>query len=301
MKKLSLIALLAVIVLAFSSCGNKDDDYKLTTQQNFTQCFAKVTDTHVNHEEFTINSPVTIFLEVEYHSQTCNITISGLKKPDGTSYPSITIEELKWKANEQNWGICDEPNPKVTTTAAASELPSITGFKFSWNNRDILGATLHADGVSVCNFSFMIDQRYSVTGSRSELIISGETTSTSESVEPYKSSYPIYTILLKFDTMTADLRITNASFAQEMPLMQMDFLGIPFKFVDYTGKYVLETEALTPSISGTPYPSFPITELKGEIDPSKGGTITFNCGVRGALYNVSANLDILAIPTTADK
>lgn len=299
MKKKSLFALLAVLAFAFSSCKSDNDDYELKSQQNFTQCFAHFTSTAINGNDATVAqydcSPVTVFLEVLYNSQTCNINISGLKRADGTQYPALKFENVKWKGDEQNWGNCNEAAPTVTSSVP-SDLPNITNFQFRWNNREKVAEAVHLTSLPVCEFSFCIDGEYNVFGSQCEQVIAGETTSTAEGLEPFKSDYPIYTILLKYETMTADIRITNAKFAQGMPLMQMDFPNVTFSVQNNTNSILFSAESLVPSIKGVPFPSFPITELTGTLDAKGKGTLNFNCGVRGVTYNVNAVLDILAVP-----
>lgn len=301
MKKKSLFALLAVIAFAFSSCHSDDNGYELKTQQTFTQCYAHFTSTSINGGSDVAasynNSPVTVFLEVFYNNQTCNINISGMKRADGTLYPALTFKDVKWKANEQNWGICEELNPTVVS-AVPADVPNITGLTFRWNNREKVAQTVHLNTLAVCEFSFTINGEYNVFGSQCEKIIAGETTSTAEGVSPFKTDYPIYTILLKFETMTADIRITNAKFAEAMPLMQMDFPNIPFIVSNNSNEVSFNAESLVPTIKGVPYPSFPITELSGKLEPTGKGNLKFNCGVRGVTYNVDANLDLLSLPNS---
>lgn len=293
MKKFSFLAILAIIAAIFSSCKS-DEPQGLKSQQNFTHCYAKIVDSSANHEEYSISTPVTVHLEVMYDLHTCNITISGLKRPDGSMYPTITFEEVSWKVEDNTWGVCNENEPTVKSNLGDA-LPKISALKFRWNNRELLSATTGEDGLTICDFSFTIDQQYLVYGSRSEFILAGETVSSAEGVDTFISKYPIYTILLKFDTMTADIRITNANFAQAMPMMQMDFPDVPFTFA-WGNTIQLEAEALVPTIKGVPYPSFPITKLSGTVKPSEGATMQFNCGVRGVTYNVNVKLGVLDVP-----
>lgn len=297
MKKLSFLSFFALLAIVFASCNSDSEPYELKTQQNFTQCFAKVTDTRVNHESYTINSPVTVFLEVLYHSQTCNITISGLKKADGTAYPSLTFKNMKWTADDKGWGMCENMIPEVSSTTPNITLPQVGNFKFKWNNREALSNTLGTSGLSVCEFSMTIDGVYQVAGSRSEIIISGDTVSTPEGGSLFKSTAPLYSIVLKFDTMKADIRISNATFYDSMKPLQLDLLGIPFTFKDFSQVIELKSEAIVPSINGVPQTEIPVTEFNGSITAIDGGRLTFKTSIENKLYDVTANLTILAVPT----
>lgn len=301
MKKFSLLTILALLTFVFASCNSDSEPYELKTQQNFTQCFAKVTDTRVNHDSYTINSPVTVFLEVKYHSQTCNITISGLKTADGTTYPALTFEDMKWTADDKGWGMCENMIPTVSSKTPNIALPEISNFKFKWNNREALSNTLGTSGLSVCEFSMTIDGIYQVTGSRSEIIISGDTVSSPEGGLLFKSTAPLYSIVLKFDTMKADIRISNAMFYDSMKPLQLDLLGVPFTFKDFSQVIELKAEAIVPSINGVPQTEMPITEFNGALTAADGGRLTFKTSIDNKLYDVTANLTILAVPTIIEK
>lgn len=296
MKKISLIVILALFGFALNSCDPSNEDYEVTSKQNFTQCYAKVTDSHANHELFTVDSPVTIFLEVAYAARKCNITFSGLKKPDGTPYPSFKIEDATWKADDLNWGICEVSDPMVTAENGSADIPNISAFTFKWNNRDAFCEAAYTTNLTVCDFFFVIDGRYQVAGSRCEMINPGETYSSVDGGEPYKSAYPVYTLLLHFDTMTADLRITNAKFAASMTPVQMDMLGIPFNFKPYANEVEFEIESVVPKVNSLPDSDMVVTMLNGDINPDESGNISFNCAIGDVTYNVKANLATLAVP-----
>lgn len=291
MKKFSLLAATLGLIMALVSCNTGGNDAHLTSTQSFTQCYAVVTNTDIN-TPYTVDVPVTVSLKVDYYALTCEVTFSGLKKPDGTPYPAFTIKDVKWKANETNWGVATAAAPEVTT---ANSLPVvISDFKFNWHNREYFSQAT-GGSYTTCNFSFTLDG-VGVVGSRREVIIAGKTVSSSPSSKPFESMKPVYTLLLDFDKRTADLKITNAKFEQNMPAMTMVFPAIPFTVERGGNVITFSAAALTPTIAGTPYPNFPITEFKGTLTPTSGIDLSFICGFKGTPYTVTSTLVYEAVP-----
>ncbi len=119
--------------------------------------------------------------------------------------------------------------------------------------------------------------------------LTGSTISSSPSGDSFVNEKSIYKIHLDYTKMTIHFEIVGAQFASAMPALNIDFNDIPFTIdsnkcikVDYPTEFI-------PSMANIPQPSFPITNLKMDLDPSQSANIYFNCTLHGRMaYSVKA-------------
>lgn len=130
------------------------------------------------------------------------------------------------------------------------------------------------DGVTV---SYGVNGSVSVTNVPYRAVFEGATeTVNSASGSAYVSTETNYVVDIDPRTMTGVLKVNNAAFAAEMPkLGTMEFAGLAVTIVD--GGYILTSDELVPSIAGTPYPRYTVTNLRMKVDLNSGSELEFTC------------------------
>lgn len=130
------------------------------------------------------------------------------------------------------------------------------------------------DGVTV---SYGVNGSVSVTNVPYRAVFEGATeTVNSASGSAYVSTETNYVVDIDPRTMIGVLKVNNAAFAAEMPkLGTMEFAGLAVTIVD--GGYILTSDELVPSIAGTPYPRYTVTNLRMKVDLNSGSELEFTC------------------------
>lgn len=130
------------------------------------------------------------------------------------------------------------------------------------------------DGVTV---SYEVNGSVSVTNVPYRAVFEGATeTVNSASGSAYVSTETNYVVDIDPRTMIGVLKVNNAAFAAEMPkLGTMEFAGLAVTIVD--GGYILTSDELVPSIAGTPYPRYTVTNLRMKVDLNSGSELEFTC------------------------
>lgn len=292
MKKLfrfPIIAIMAVMAMVVSSCNTDGGDDDVIYEQGLLGCYAMVTDMQTNTTQpQQIVSPITIKLQINWTKQKGSAWINGLKI-GGMTYPTIYLSDFKWDIASNSWCYVKEAPAVVDSPTGIT--PTIKEFQLKWIDRLDLSQTLGTYDPG-CAFSFIVDGRYRVEGSRQPIILGSKTTSTSPTGESFISQRTLYSVQLDFEKRTANIGIVQANFASAMPEMNMMFKNIPFTVEDYGRVIRLEKADLIPEIENTPQPEFPISSLKAELKPGTGMELNFNCNLRNkALYKVEAIVD----------
>lgn len=289
--RLLLISVLPASVMALSSC-DKENTGETIYRYPFTSCYAVVTDLGNNNSQ-TISSPVSVSMDANWTTGKAEMTISGIEI-GGASYPAMTTSTADWKlVDNMTWG---EVTGSTQGTLATGQQVLLSGFKFNWADRaDLTMKLVEKDPTlkydPAVSFTYIIDGKYKVAGARQPFRIAGETTSTPQGGEGYTSNVSLYTVTLDFINKTAAIKVQNASFAAAMPLMEMEFPGIPYS-IDENAVVSLSCDALTPTIAGVPMPAFPISDLRATIRPGREKSqLHFICNVRGVPFTVEASLD----------
>lgn len=130
------------------------------------------------------------------------------------------------------------------------------------------------DGVAV---SYEVDGKYEVTNIPYRTVFEGTTTTTNNTDQSkFVSTKTTYVVDIDMTNMTGVLKINNPSFAANMPTLgTMEFAGLDVNIVD--GGYELTCAQLIPSIGGTPYPRFAITNLSMKVELDGDAELKFNC------------------------
>lgn len=130
------------------------------------------------------------------------------------------------------------------------------------------------DGVAV---SYEVDGKYEVTNIPYRTVFEGTTTTINNTDQSkFVSTKTTYVVDIDMTNMTGVLKINNPSFAANMPTLgTMEFAGLDVNIVD--GGYELTCAQLIPSIGGTPYPRFAITNLSMKVELDGDAELKFNC------------------------
>ena len=275
---------IALAATTFTSC-EEGEPVDTVTEQSFLQCYAVTTDMQTLTQN--VSQPVTIKLTLNYTKATATANISGFK-----NYSTITIEDVPWKIDE-GWGEIDSDIVKAKTATGAPI--TISDFEIKWLDRLDFAETV-GEYDPALEYSFIIDGRYKVTGSRAPLWMTGNTVSTPADGQAYTHDKAIYVTALNYTDQTASIGIVGVSFAQGMPAMNMTFPNIPFTF-DADGKISMAAANIIPLLNGAPYNDFPISDFRAEIEPGDDMEITFMCNFRGTIYTVKCDLDFTSYAT----
>ncbi len=286
--KSTLLIIAVMLGLSFSSCNDNSDPVDSKTEQEFYSCYAVVSDLQ-DAGSMNICTPVVIKLYLNWTKGNASMDITGLSL-GGKTCPKISMTDIPWGSSEGVWGEAYSKNPTMVTSSTGIT-PSVEDLRLRWVDRmDFIPVAGKYD--PGCVFSFVIDGRYSVIGSRQPFLFAGSTKTTDQSGNVYETLKPVYAIGLDFTNNVADIVIKNAQFQEGMPHLTMRFSSIPFTIKDGGTRIELAKESLIPSIGDAPQSSYPISDLQATITPGSGMSISFKCDFRNqAVYNVNANVD----------
>lgn len=285
--KSALLLIAAVIGVAVTSCNSNSEPVDTKTNQKFYKCYAVITD--LQSGDIEICTTITISLDLNWTTGVAETDITGLSI-GGKSYPQVSMTDITWGGDVDGWALAQSKTPTMVTSESGIT-PSVTDFSLRWVDRlDFVPvAGVYDPG---CNYSFIIDNRYHVIGSRQPFVFAGSTKTKDADGNEYETLKPVYAIGLDFEKNTADIVIKNARFNEGMPHLTMRFNDVPFSIKDGGTRFELEKESLIPSIGDAPQSNYPISDLRGSIIPGSGMTLNFTCDFRkSALYDVSVNVD----------
>lgn len=283
---------IALMGMALSSC-NSDSNEDLRTTQQINSCYAAVTDIATGATTY-ING-IIFNLDLNWTTAKADITIAGLKA-GSTSLPHIQLDQMDWNIDKDNQPWYQAGSAIVNGSSNVNTSYSFNNFKIKWIDRINLGPVLGTpyNYYPGCVFSFELDGKYRVVGSRSPFILFGETTATGPDGKEYTRNNTYYEIGTDFEHNSATIVIHNAQFVQQMPSMNMQFTNIPMT-IDQNGVITLSATEFIPKLTdntNTPQPDFPISDLTATLDPAKGMNLDFKCNVRKAMmYTVTADVN----------
>ncbi len=285
MNKLIKFSSLAIIALAatfsFTSC---DDDIQQDTisEQSFLQCYAVVSDLQTGIVT-SVEEPITIKLTLNWNKAIADLQITGL-----SDYSRITMNNVPWTINQQSgWSEIDADIVNANNTGG--QLLAVSDFEMEWLDRLDLAEYL-SNYDPALEFSFTVDNRYVISGSRAPFYMTGTTVANSPAGEAFTNQISLYATAIDYKNRTATITIKGAKFAQGMPALDIELPNIPVTFDD-DGDVEMQADNLIPTMNGAQVPSFPISNLYGKIEPGDDMELKFNCSFAGANYSVVATLD----------
>lgn len=263
-----LYSICATLCLVLLGACSSDDDSNYASK-TFPGCFAYVNDMPTGAT--AIYSGVTYQLSIYYGDNKAQLQISGLQLPDGTKFPTMVLKDLRWKMDKYGWYDIEATNVKPSLSNYGKQ-PEFTTLKVRFCDRYIGGTS--SPGLAVY---YILDSKYSVSSAYSRQTIIGNLVSTDIATgEEYKDNDCTYYLHFNMDTRRLEITMKQAKFVGSMP-MRLDIVlkNIPFTITGTKARWSMD--AITPEIGGTPYPSFPITDLSGEYDFGDGLDMTFDC------------------------
>lgn len=281
MKKFLRLTPLALVALMVS-CNDVETDTKST--QGFTNCYAIVTDTHTG--TVSVTQPLTIGLALNWTQSTAEMAVTGLTI-NGSTYPQLSLLDISWGPTQDKlWAKSSTSAPSAVTST--NQRVDVTDFNMQWSDRlDIPGLPLYTYDPAL-SYSFELEKRYMIVGSRSPFNFWGTTTAASEGVDPFTSGVNQITATPNFEKMTMTVLVNGAQFASQMPALNIQLDNIPLEFVDGGKKFEFKAETIVPTIANVPYENYICSNVHGTLDPEKGMTFSFDCNVMGRkIYNVS--------------
>lgn len=297
MKFLKIILALVMFASVATSCSNDDapsahDNYM---EQNYTGCFQYIYKKSLNTGVISSGTTYKFRWRGDF---TADVYIKNAKFSAGMpSGIDITFEGLKWSNID---GVKRISATDVVPNAVTMNGTAVDASKYVIDalNIDILERRLmdeQLNYIPIINMSITMGDVEVITVQRQKVYFGSTGVVNSAESTNFTSKTPYYAVTLDANTMTANIDVYNAKFAEKMPAMNMKFSGIPFN-VSNLG-YTLACEELIPTIkeSGVdvPYPNYKITNLSGDALFATGLNLQFNCM---GVFTVQAKLSY-AFPT----
>lgn len=285
MKKLLTAVCAALCLFAGTSCSD-DDKNENYTEKVFSYTFAYVND--ISSGAVAAYTNVAYKLTLYYGDNKASLAINGLRLPDGTNYPTMSLRNLRWKVVEGGWYEIEGTNltPEV---AVSGEKPVFTTFKLRYLPRYLDKGLTPSDGFVV---RYTVDAKYSVTSAYAVQKLFGETVSTNvASGSEYKTLDTDYELNFNMDTRRLQINIKNARFMDRMPAgFNIVLKDIEFVINGTTASW--NVASITPYIGGTPYENYKITNLKGSMDFGDEFELEFDCNPnKMGNFHVEADCD----------
>lgn len=276
----------AVVSLAISSCSSDSSD--VTVEQNLGECLTYSKNAATNAQNFNRISFLTQF---NYANYTVDFGIIGLELPtmgssNGMRIPKVLFNGLPWAYDKNGWKVLSMENvtPEIT---GVTNIPLFK--KLNFMLLDVFDNDRYAPGI-------IYDFEIEYNGETSKVVgccMTGKTTSVSPDGNVYSpesdanvndKNKPVYWIDYDFVDSKADVYLFNAKFISTMPSINMVFPNVDMSMSN--GVITLEAASLIPEFNGVPYPSFPVTQLKGTVDFKEGMNLAFHCAFRGTDYSL---------------
>lgn len=287
------LAVAALSLVALCSCGDNKNN-ETVTEQALPGFFAIVDD--LSNNATAVYSGLSYSVRLNYDKMEATVQISGLKLPDGTSYPTMTLPGLTWNVDKQGWRVIkgSAVTPSITGFATT---PLFTNFELKLYDRvfDFSGTPVYSPGACV---RYTIDSRYRVLSTFSPQVLYGETESVSASGKEFETEGVEYVVSYNADTRKLAISMNNARFEQGMPMA----LNIDLKNIDVTvtgSSLEFNVPSITPSIGDIPFTAFPITNLRGSFAPGDGLKFSFRCAPRTTeeTYDVTVDCGFNDLPS----
>lgn len=257
-------------------------------ERTFTGCFLRVTDG--GESSAFINGDASVRLFFDFDNDVADVAVSNFQPTASSAKGTLSITGLPWGVSEEGSMIINQ--------ATVAAVPSVTNLKVDYMNRYV--PTSYGSASSpVIRMSFTYNNRYDVVLYQEQyLYIDNQTTVTTlEDGSTYSPAVGTqYVVTLNPSAMTATLFINGAKFAENMRAVQMTFKDIPMTFV--TGGYALQATSLIPESSGTPYPQYEITDLRGNAMINSRFSLDYTCGGK---YRVNTILNYLSPKTSGTE
>lgn len=270
------------LATAMSACGGGDTPVHDITEAISASSFTYVTDQAGVGRVF---SGPTYRVSFDNDEKTATVKMENVVWADGTQAASYVFTGVDWKFNPDNKARvidCNRLQPDGAQTPVITDL-DITMYE----PKEINGQTVA--GLSV---SYTVDGKYEVTNVPYRTMFTGSTETVNKTDNSsFETTKTTYAVDIDPQSMTGVLKITSAAFASNMPSLNMEFPGLIVNVVD--GGYRLHSDNLIPTIAGTPYPRFAISDFEMDVELDGDSRLEFGCM---GIYKVEAFFEATYTP-----
>lgn len=271
--------------MALAGCSDDEPTESIVVESSsaMTLVTNMSTDTHV------LNQGTSYKITFDDRRMKATVDILNLQY-DGGARVSYRFSNVSFTKNASSERIIDAG--KITPDNASA--PVFKDMRITVSEIPSLDLEKPDDNtLAVQSASYSIDDKYKVLMIPSSLSFSGQTTTVnSTNQQSFVSDKSTYVVALDFTRMKAVLSIYNAAFDANMPSLGVMVFGSDdekYGSIDMAltaDGFKLSCDRLTPSIGGTPYPRFAVSNLNMNVVPGGKSQLKFDCMV----YNVTAEL-----------
>lgn len=291
MKVLKQLLMIAILAIATTSCDDPEGS-GAAYEYSYSECFNYVSNKQSG--KGSVFDDVKYIIKFDMPSYDASVKIMGAKFNERMPAIDFELSGLKWSNNAN--GVLTISANNVVPVVNGQAMPEYTINQFKVEVYDryvVIDGQLKALPVFVIQYT--IAEMFDVTVVPEEVLYVASTGVLDvEQGAPYYNNDVLYWVEFDAETMTADIEIDGAKFAEGMPaLNDMEFNDIPLTL--YPGGYSLAADALIPTIMDVPYPNYAITNLSGNGAFANGMDLRFKCMDR---YSVNASLSIIGTATS---
>ena len=280
------------VVGTLSSCINSNSDP--ITPLFITDCYTVATDKLTG--EVTVSTDLSQIIEINWGKDVAQLSFSGFVI-NNVQYPSMDIFEMKLKYND--W-YCNADNP--IAQFHTGQLADLTNFNYQLNERANNPELKPGDTFNpyvALVYSFDLDSRYHIEGSRVPFYFWGTSTSVKEGTEPFTSGIKFVTVTPNFENKTVTVELPGAQFNQHMlAVLHIQLDDIPMEFIEGGKIITFEKDFLIPSLQGVKADDYPVYNVKGVLNPAVGLNLEFECNPnKMGLYKVTTSPTVFGYKT----
>lgn len=286
MKTIARLLSLVTLMLALATSCSSNSDSDTITEQAFPGFFANI-------EELTtgataVYNNVSYSVRLNYTAQTADVQISGLRLPDGTSYPTMTLSGMRWIIDRDGWKVISASNI-TPAISGISNLPKFNSFEFRIYERflEINQQSVYSPGVCA---RYTVNSIYNVLSSDTPQILYGETDVETVGGSDYESKAVEYVVAYNPDTRMLSLQMNGFRFRPGSAVgYDLELRNIPVTVQN--GAMYFYAESIIPYLENTPFEACTFTNLRGEFNPGDGLEFTFNCTPRNDTESYIVDVD----------
>ena len=238
-----------------SACSSNENDNDTITEQNINYCITHVADA-VDGTRAYYND-MGFQLRLNFTKATANLLVHGLKLNDNTAYPDFTMYDLPFRIDSDGW--IEMTAASVTPSMSGFAAPTISNVKVRLFQRIVNGAYVPA-----FTARFTVNQRSTVTVALQTQYFWGTTESTDVTGTKFETNETSYAMRFNTTTRTVDITMSRSQFVAAMPQLDIELKAVPFTIMG--DKAYIDVASIIPYIGDTPYTTYPISNLKGEVD-----------------------------------
>lgn len=277
------------LAAVMAACGGNETPVHDITEAITASSFSYVTDQMGVGRVF---AGPTYRVSFDNDDKTATVKMENVVWADGTQAVSYVFTGVEWKFNPDNKARVIDCARLIPDGAMT---PVVTDLEITMYEPQEFGDKV-VPGMSV---SYTVDGKYDVTNVPYRTMFTGATeTVNSTDNSSFETTKTTYAVDIDPQTMKAVLSISGAAFAEGMPALNMEFSDLTVNVKD--GGYRLHSDSVLPTIAGTPYPAFQISNFDMNVDLDGDSRMEFECyvpfGSSKGLHKVEAFFEAAYTP-----